>query len=52
MSKVLKKYLGNIKTDVYLGRRILKELKTRVDVFLGVDFDLLQEENILLDRSF
>ena len=39
VSNVMKYYLKNIKTDVYLSRRILRELKTRVDVFLGVDFD-------------
>ena len=34
-------YLRNIKTDVYLGRKLLRELETRLEVFMGVDFDSL-----------
>ena len=41
VSRVMKYYLENIKADVYLGRSLLRELKIRVEVFLGVDFELL-----------
>ena len=41
VSKQMEFFLDNIKADVSLGRRLLRELKARVEVFMGVDFDSL-----------
>ena len=41
-------YLDNVKAIVYLGRSLLRELKTRVEVFLGVDFDSLYGDVLFL----
>ena len=41
ISPVLKNWYENIKPDLYLGRKCLGELSSKVEVYKGVDYDLL-----------